>query len=152
MRSRARDQRSIGRITMTQTSDGIVISHVTLRYSDMDPMGHLNNAVYATLFEAGRVDYIEEIMKDVTPQGCGYVLVRLAIDFRAEARHPGTVAVSTRLTRMGGSSLAFGQEARIGDKVIASGESVCALFDLAERKAARCPDAMRERAASLIKP
>jgi acyl-ACP thioesterase len=27
----------------------------TLRYNDMDPAGHVNNAVYSTLFEAGRV-------------------------------------------------------------------------------------------------
>ena len=44
-----------------------VVTEVTLRYSDMDALGHLNNAVYATLFEAGRVAYVDEVLEDVTP-------------------------------------------------------------------------------------
>ena len=82
---------------MTTASKGTVLTAVTLRYSDMDILGHLNNAVYATLFEAGRVAYVEQRLGAMTPVGAGYVIVRLEIDFRAEARYPGTADITTCL-------------------------------------------------------
>jgi acyl-CoA thioester hydrolase len=121
-----------------------VTTEVTLRYSDMDALGHLNNAVYATLFEAGRVAYVDQLLAPLTPAGAGYVIVRLTIEFKAEARYPGVASVLTRVTRVGGSSMTYAQELSVNGKLAATAESVCALFDLARRKALRCPDAMRD--------
>lgn len=125
-----------------------VVTEVTLRYSDMDVLGHLNNAVYATLFEAGRVAYVEDVLKDVTPEGLGYVIVKLTIEFRAEAHYPGVARVETDVVRVGGSSMTFAQRILIGGRLVATAESICALFDLAKRKAVRCPDPLRERIAA----
>jgi acyl-CoA thioester hydrolase len=120
-----------------------VATEVTLRYSDMDVMGHLNNAVYATLFEAGRVAYVEERLATLTPEGAGYVIVKLTVEFKAEARYPGVARVLTRISRVGGSSMTYAQELHVNGRLAATAESVCALFDLARRKALRCPDGMR---------
>jgi len=130
---------------MTTASKGTVLTSVTLRYSDMDVLGHLNNAVYATLFEAGRVAYVEEKLAAMTPAGAGYVIVRLEIDFKAEARYPGTADITTAITRLGGSSMTFTQEIRIAGKLVASATCICALLDLARRKALRLPESMREQ-------
>jgi acyl-CoA thioester hydrolase len=129
---------------MTEPSArGIVTTEVTLRYSDMDALGHLNNAVYATLFEAGRVAYVDNILQAMTPTGAGYVIVKLTIEFRAEAKYPGVARISTRVSRVGGSSMTYAQELHVNGKLAATAESVCALFDLTKRKALRCPEAMR---------
>ena len=125
-----------------------IVTEVTLRYSDMDVLGHLNNAVYATLFEAGRVAYVERVLEDVTPSGAGHVIVKLVIDFRAEARYPGTARVETAIIRLGGSSMVYAQRILVGGREVAAAESTCALFDLSARKAIRCPEPMRERIAS----
>jgi acyl-CoA thioester hydrolase len=121
-----------------------ITTDVTLRYSDMDAFGHLNNAVYATLFEAGRVAYVDQLLAPLTPAGAGYVIVKLTIEFKAETRYPGTARIATRVTRVGGSSMTYAQELRVNGKLSATAESVCALFDLTRRKALRCPDAMRD--------
>ena len=126
-----------------------ILTEVTLRYSDMDANAHLNNAVYSTLFEAGRVDYLNMILADLTPPDAGYVIVRIAIDFLAEARYPGLAVISTRMARVGGSSMTYAQEVSIGGKVAARAESICAMFDLKRRKAMRCPEIMRDRLRSL---
>jgi acyl-CoA thioester hydrolase len=123
--------------------DGTIITEVTLRYSDMDALGHLNNAVYATLFEAGRVAYVDDLLSALTPAGAGYVIVKLTIEFKAEARYPGVARIATRVSRVGGSSMTYAQELHVNGRLAATAESVCALFDLARRKALRCPDAMR---------
>jgi acyl-CoA thioester hydrolase len=120
-----------------------VVTEVTLRYSDMDPMGHLNNAVYATFFEAGRVAYVDEVLTSVTPEGAGYVIVKLTVEFRSEVKYPGVVQVLTRMSRVGGSSMTYAQEMHVNDKLVATAESVCALFDMTRRKALRCPEDMR---------
>jgi acyl-CoA thioester hydrolase len=122
---------------------GTIVTEVTLRYSDMDVMGHLNNAVYATFFEAGRVAYVDDVLAPLTPAGAGYVIVRLTVDFRAEARYPGVARVLTRVSRVGGSSMTYRQEMHVNGKLAATAESVCALFDMTRRKAMRCPDDMR---------
>jgi acyl-CoA thioester hydrolase len=132
----------------SQFSDTI-LTEVTLRYSDMDANAHLNNAVYSTLFEAGRVAYLDQILADLTPDGAGYVIVRISIDFLAEARYPGVAIISTRMARVGGSSMTYDQEVSISGKVVAKAESICAMFDLKRRKAMRCPEPMRERLRSL---
>jgi acyl-CoA thioester hydrolase len=131
----------------TDQPSGTVLTEVTLRYADMDVLGHLNNAVYATLCEAGRVDYMNTILDEVTPAGASFVIVKLTIEFRAEGRFPGTARIASRITRVGGSSMTYTQEITLGGKLIATAESVCALFDLTRRKALRMPDAMRERIA-----
>jgi acyl-CoA thioester hydrolase len=123
--------------------EGAIRTEVTLRYSDMDPIGHLNNAVYATFFEAGRVAYVEAALSPFTPAGAGYVIVKLTIEFKAEARYPGMAEIITRVSRVGGSSMTYTQEMRVNGKLAATAESVCALFDMTRRKAMRCPDEMR---------
>jgi acyl-CoA thioester hydrolase len=125
-------------------ADGTILTNVTLRYSDMDMMGHLNNAVYATLFEAGRVAYIDGVLGDLTPEGAGYVIVKLTVEFKAEARFPGTARVSTRIVKLGGSSMTYLQVMTVNGREVASAESICALFDRAARKAMRCPEALRQ--------
>jgi len=130
---------------MTTASKGTVLTSVTLRYSDMDILGHLNNAVYATLFEAGRVAYVEQRLGAMTPAGAGYVIVRLEIDFRAEARYPGTADIMTAITRLGASSMTFAQQIRIAGKLVASAACICALFDLTRRTALRLPEHLREQ-------
>jgi acyl-CoA thioester hydrolase len=127
------------------TDNGQITTDVTLRYADMDANNHLNNAVYATLFEAGRVAYLQEVLGDVTPEGAGYVIVRLTIDFKAEARYPGTARVLTRIERIGGSSMTYRQTITVGGKLVAEAESICALFDLKRRKALRCPEPLRAK-------
>jgi acyl-CoA thioester hydrolase len=122
---------------------GAIQTEVTLRYSDMDPMGHLNNAVYATFFEAGRVAYVDEVLASLTPSGAGYVIVKLTVEFKAEARYPGVARVLTWVSRVGGSSMTYTQEMHVNGKLAATAESVCALFDLTRRKALRCPEEMR---------
>ena len=135
---------------MTDSETGASLIEVTLRYNDMDVQGHLNNAVYATLFEAGRVAFIAHYLAEVTPEGAGYVIVRLTIDFKAEARYPGTAHITTQIAGVGGSSMTYRQEISIGGKRVATAESICALFDQSKRKAMRAPPALRTRMLALM--
>jgi acyl-CoA thioester hydrolase len=128
---------------MSEEEDGAVVTDVTLRYSDMDALGHLNNAVYATLFEAGRVAHYMQTFDGAMPEDADFVIVKLTIEFKAEARYPGTARIATRVARVGGSSLTYAQDIRIEGRLVATAESVCAMFDTVRRKAIRIPDGLR---------
>lgn len=123
---------------------GLLLTEVTLRYSDLDPLGHVNNAVYSTLFEAGRVAFVDQVLAEALPDTLGFVLVRIEIDFRAEGRFPGTAHVETGITRVGRTSMEFEQQVMLGSKLLASARCVCVLIDLDQRRPAPWPDAVRK--------
>jgi acyl-CoA thioester hydrolase len=120
-----------------------------LRFGDTDMVGHINNAVYATFFESGRVSFLYDPEQPLKPPGHDFVIVRLVIDFRAEAHYPGNVRIGTRPLALGSRSFTLGQGIFKDDTCIATGESVLVLIDHANRRAVPLPDALRERLRSL---
>jgi acyl-CoA thioester hydrolase len=120
------------------------------RFSDTDMVGHVNNAVYATLLESGRVSFLYEPERPLRPPGHDFVIVRLVIDFRAEAHYPGKVRIGTRLIALGGRSFTLGQGIfDEGGASIATGESVLVLIDHESRRAVPLPGPLRERLQAL---
>jgi acyl-CoA thioester hydrolase len=55
-----------------------------VRFADLDPNQHVNNAVYATYFETGRVTLMKDRGYGLMPPGLAWIMVRLDIHFRAE--------------------------------------------------------------------
>src|SRR5258708_31098164 len=80
-----------------------------LRYNDTDRQGHVNNAVFATLFETGRVALLYDESKPLRELGTAFVIARLAIDFHAEITWPGAIDIGTRVGKLGRSSIGLEQ-------------------------------------------
>ena len=62
-----------------------------IRFADLDPNHHVNNAVYATYFETVRVTLMKDRSYGLMPEGFAWIMVRLDIHFRAELRWPGQI-------------------------------------------------------------
>jgi acyl-CoA thioester hydrolase len=120
-----------------------------LRFADTDLNGHVNNAAFATFCESGRVAFLYDEKDPWAPPGHAFVIVRLAIDFRAELFYPGTVDIGTRVARIGRSSFTLAQGIFNGEVCAATAESVGALIDVGERRAVALPDTLRHRLAQL---
>ncbi len=114
-----------------------------LRYGDTDRQGHVNNAVYATLFESGRVAVFYDPAAAMPPEGCEFVLARICIDFLTELNWPGEVIVGTAVQRIGRSSTTLRQAIFRDGVAVATAESVGVLMDSATRKATPLPDVVR---------
>ncbi len=80
-----------------------VWTYHTIRYNDTDSLGHVNNAVYSTFFEAGRTSFIIPMLEDFKEEAphLDFVLARIIIDFHKELRYPGTVDIGSRVLRLG---------------------------------------------------
>jgi acyl-CoA thioester hydrolase len=75
---------------------------VSLRWRDVDALGHVNHAVFLTYLEEGRdAFYVQALGRD--PH---YVVARVEIDFRAEVRYTDRqLRVRIEVERVGTTSL-----------------------------------------------
>ena len=105
-----------------------------VRFADLDPNQHVNNAVYATYFETGRVTLVKDRSFGLMPPGLGWMLVRIDIHFRAELRWPGTIEMGLGVAKFGRTSVTFDQVVFSEGTCVASAQSVTVLFDESTRK------------------
>jgi acyl-CoA thioester hydrolase len=105
-----------------------------VRFADLDPNAHVNNAVYATYFETGRVTLVKDRSFGLMPQGLAWVLVRLDIHFRAELRWPGAIEMGLGVAKFGRTSVTFDQVVFSQGECMASAQSVTVLIDETTRK------------------
>jgi acyl-CoA thioester hydrolase len=105
-----------------------------IRYGDLDPQGHVNNAVFATYFETGRVHMFRLPDLGVGVAGASLILARTEIDFLHELRWPGHVEIGTGIEAFGRSSFPVQQAIFRDGTCVATGRATLVFFDLATRR------------------
>jgi acyl-CoA thioester hydrolase len=110
-----------------------------IRYSDLDRQGHVNNAVFATFSEVGRVAFMYDPARPLTSEGRNFVIARLLIDFRAELFWPGTVEIGTGILRVGRSSFTLAQGIFNDGRLVASTEATIVMVDKETRRSTPLP-------------
>lgn len=105
-----------------------------VRFGDLDPNQHVNNAVYATYFETGRVTLMKDRSKGLMPEGVAWIMVRLDMHFRAELRWPGRIELGLGVAKFGRTSVTCDQVVFSNGKCVASARSVMVLIDATTRK------------------
>jgi acyl-CoA thioester hydrolase len=116
-----------------------------IRYGDTDRQGHVNNAVFATFLESGRVRFLYDPSNDMPPPGSGFVIAQMLVDFREELHWPGEVEIGTVVLKIGRSSVSLGQGLFSGERCVATAETVLVLMDDKTRRSTPFPDATRRR-------
>jgi acyl-CoA thioester hydrolase len=105
---------------------------IPIRWSDLDGLGHVNQAVYLTFAEEAVDDWFRRRLADVPD----YAIVRTTIDYRSELRLEDVEAVgSVELVRVGGSSMTLRCTIRKPDGTVSAEiESVAVSFDREARR------------------
>jgi acyl-CoA thioester hydrolase len=109
---------------------------IDIRWRDLDPLGHVNQAVYQTYAE----EVIDEWFRGKLGLGPGeiwdYVAARVEIDYRSELRlTDGQVVGTVRLVKLGTSSVTVGLELRAaGGRLVAELQAVFVTWDPETRK------------------
>ena len=85
---------------------------IEVRYGDLDPQGHVNNAKFITYLETARIQYWRQLA--LFPAGSsfleiGVILADLQITFHAPIQYEHKVKVGMRATRLGNKSMTFFQ-------------------------------------------
>lgn len=120
-------------------------AHTTekLRYGDTDRQGHVNNAVFSTLFESGRVHLFQHPDRSPAPEGTEFVIVRLVVDFLEEMTWPGEVDVATGVAQIGRSSFHLVQALFVDGRCVARADNIMVLMDSQTRRSTPLPDDLR---------
>ena len=118
-------------------------SRITIRFSDEDRMGHVNNAVYSVWLEACRVEYLYSLF-DPSDE-LDTVLARIIVDFIKETHYPGEVDVGILMTAIGSKSITSGYGVFQNGECLATAIAVNVFFDSRTRTSRSPPDSVRER-------
>ncbi len=99
---------------------------VEARSYELDPYGHLNNAVYVSWLEHGRLGYLQDRGHTfyTIPDAFGVhvVVVHTDLSYKAQVRLGDRLRIQTRIVRLGRTSFTFGQEIAFPDgRAAASG-------------------------------
>jgi len=120
-------------------------TRIEVRLGDLDPFGHVNNAVIASYVEQGRVLYLRDVLgTGADPVSMPFILAMLKIDYLSQTMFDDPVEVLTRVDWIGRSSvhmthLLTGYEGR----ELARSEAVLVAFDYTVEKPMPVPDHWR---------
>jgi acyl-CoA thioester hydrolase len=115
-----------------------------VRFSDVDVYGHVNNVKYFEYYQEARLAFLTALGRDPDEVELGVVVARLDVDYKRPILfRAAPYAVTTWVTRVGGSSFTLASEITDGDQVLSRAEAVMVTFD-AERQRSR-PLSDRER-------
>ncbi len=125
-------------------------TNIPVRFSDIDAMGHVNNAIYLNYFEQARMQFFEDhIGGDWDWKKDGIVLARNEVDYLRPILLGDKVLIDTHVESMGKKSLTFRYEVYNvyeGDrKLYARGKSVIVCFDYSSGNTTEVPDLWREQ-------
>jgi acyl-CoA thioester hydrolase len=115
-----------------------------VRFADLDPNQHVNNAVYATYFETGRVTLMKDLKFGLMPSGLAWIMVRLDIHFRAELKWPGSIEMGLGVSKFGRTSVTFDQVVFSEGRCVASSQSVSVLIDEISRRPVPLTDEIKK--------
>jgi acyl-CoA thioester hydrolase len=106
---------------------------IQIRYGDLDPQWHLNNAHTVTLIEHARTDYLRKLElwdgKDFL--NLGLIVADVHVSYLAPARLDQNVRVGVRVARIGNKSLTFEYVLEDQDtgQVLVRAETIMVAFD-----------------------
>lgn len=122
----------------------ILPAKIQVRFSDIDVMGHVNNAVYLSYFEMTRVHYFKELLgQDWDWKSYGILLVRNEIDYIKPILIEHTPEIHMYFDEAGSKSIKLSYEIKVKGEIYTKGVSVLVSYDSRIGKTITIPDEMK---------
>ena len=122
-------------------------SRISIRFNDIDAMGHVNNAVIFTYFEEGRKALFYDAFRQSAPGGFNFMVAHLECDYILPVRLEDHLLLDLWVTAIGTKS--FGLAYALMDEVdvnriFAKGSSVQVCYDYRQRQSVPVPQTLRK--------
>ncbi len=132
------------------TRDDFSFFHpLRVRWAEVDPQGIVFNGNYLTYADVAITEYFRALEvaypADLQKDGGDFFAVKTLLEYLAPARFDDLLEIGVRVSRLGGSSIAFELGIWRGEDQLTSGEVVNVHADPGSRKSLRLPDWLRER-------
>jgi acyl-CoA thioester hydrolase len=122
---------------------------VPVRFSDMDSLGHANNAVYLSYFEEARVHYFQQLFDLPThdPTSLGFIVLEIRCTYKRPAYYGESLKVFTKISWMKNKSmemqyLAIGAE---DGRIVAEGSSILVAYDYSNKQTVTIAENVRSK-------
>lgn len=119
---------------------------IRVRYQETDNMGVVYYANYFIWFEVARTEYLRSLgisYKELEQKGMFLMVAEANCQYKSPAKYDDIVTIKTWVPGISNSSLRFAHKISIGQKLIATGESVH-VFTNRHGKPVRVPDCIRD--------
>lgn len=122
---------------------------IEVRYGDLDPQGHVNNAKYLTYFEQARIAYLiklELFTRDQSFMEIGVILADVHIVYREPVYFGQKIKVGVHVAKLGNKSMMWEQNIVDADtgRELARGEVVLVTYDYHAEETIPIPQVWRE--------
>jgi acyl-CoA thioester hydrolase len=129
------------------------LTRLEIRYGDLDPFGHVNNAVYLEFFEKVRICYwrvladmvgVEKLEAGDVP-GARYLIAEVTVRYKAPIFFEDTLYGAARMRTVGNRSYTMDFELRTGETfeegpLVAEGSAAHVFFDPQKNTVQQRPD------------
>jgi acyl-CoA thioester hydrolase len=115
-----------------------------VRFSDLDPLGHVNNNAIGEYFENARAALFIDVTPNWPHRDHIFILAHSAIDFRHELHMPAQLRIGSCITSLGRTSMKLSNALFRGDHGVAYCENVSVLIDRTTRKPVPISDELRQ--------
>jgi len=126
-----------------------------VRFRDLDGMNHVNNAVFLTYFEQGRVGYFQALGLAAEPglsatRQFPFILAEIRCRFLSPLRFGETPVIHLRTARVGTKSFNFQYLISVEEdgRAVATGESIQVYYDYETEQSAPVPQHLRDAIAA----
>ncbi|QCJ45635.1 thioesterase family protein [Haloprofundus sp. MHR1] len=116
---------------------------IEVRFRDLDPLGHVNHAVYASYCEQARIRYLREVL-GLTADDLPMVVANLELNYRKPVTFDDDLTAAVAVTSLGESSFTMTYELRAAD-VVATAETTQVVVDRETKRPTAVPTEWRER-------
>lgn len=129
---------------------------IQVRYGDLDPQGHVNNAKYLTYFEQARVHYLLRLGlfdKGQSFTNIGIILAEVRVTFLAPLQYGTDVRIGMRISRLGNKSMTaeYTLMDAASNKELATGSAVLVGYDYRTNETLPIPEEWRGKIAEFEK-
>lgn len=125
---------------------------IQIRFSDIDLMGHVNNAVYLNYFELARMQcLVSALGRDWDWYANGIILKTNEIEYLAPVFLEDKPVVIVSLEHLGQKSFTLGYELRVGEVPKTRGKSVLVSYNFKKNETQELHPQLREALLSLQK-
>ncbi len=124
--------------------EGFEVSYpIVVRWRDLDPLGHVNNAVIVTYLEFARASYWRERMTLTDPSAVPFVIAHLELDYLRPILFHDQVEVGVRPVKVGGTSFTLEYLIEASGEPAAKARTVQVYLDLDTHRPAPLPEDLK---------
>jgi len=121
---------------------------IAIRFSDIDAVGHVNNAIYLTYFEVARFNYWREVINWNLREN-GVIVGRSEVNYLKPITLEDEIFCYVRVSRIGNSSFdvmhILVRVTPNGEEICTTGKTVCISYDYKANKSVPIPQKERQK-------